>query len=1322
MSDSPMHAPLDELLGSVRSMLRTSPPFIPSDSRPLIDQALSLLAREDMDSLEGQRYTSDLAHTISTIIENTQDQSTVSSGFGLLLELGPVGEHLAGRYLHKGKVRAEALGAFLSNYEPNQQLILLDQFFRSPRKVEPWFLQWAFDLAKIYQSEDPEEALLYLEKLDERRQEPALPMQRELLKGRFGIWLGQLLKMDLDETQIAYMGKTAGRLRSASLAADLLRRAGELRSESLIAVLEAVGRTGRRGDQKLVRQLALFLKQPHPAVKLAALDCLLALGARQAVTAAGFLHTRFPAMRPQVNPRLMRCSAREFSQYIKSLPATDHAQTLAFLLVMVHRAMPEWMDHGVKAAARASKEQTGSHVVTALQQYLEAFAPLARKPEYEPPKASLAVSRKTETKEGGGFLTQVKKAMGVHEEAPEGAVHALTKLQSGQNVQEKTYQNGALPGCSFKRNRFVKVALVNLDLSRSAMQGVHFTGCKLSNVEFTGSVLESVVFEKCVLTNCRFNGAALKRVRFDHCKLTAAHFAGTRAEHLRCADSQFYENDFWGASLIHWEVERCGFTSANFSHCAMRQWQCHGAAFEDARFEKAFIHSSSVTSARFTGVACSDLRVHLLDSDSPAMLQAEHESLFDQLETAAQGVKATGLPSELGAAEGVRFMYKLLSLWFSEKEAAARRRVFLARNADRLAWTMWKLGEQAAFLKMLPALIESPVTPGVSRGESYVFPSVQCIISGYAPNHETVMLLEEHLGADNVDWSAKRSGLPIEAVYSIGSTGAIAQTRTSDLDLWVCYERERIPDDKLNELQDKLSALEDWADTAFNLETHFFLMDLDKIRANDFGFSSQESAGSAQAKLLKEEFYRTAMLLAGKIPAWHCLPTALSEKAYVKQLHTVVRSPMIRSAQAAQLVDLGHLGDIPPEEFFGACLWQIVKALKSPFKSIMKLALMDRYVHNPENRDLLCDRIKERLYRGEADVWDVDPYAALFRELYEHYEATERKDERDLMELAFVQKTGFDPLSRTTGRRTEMRGDSYVEYFFPYSESPMEKNLTPAVADPDGVRRHGRDLPGFAELMALSERLSRFMFSTYAGIQKQLAGKQYDIAITGDDMTKLGRKIFSTFQEAPNKIKRIQLLTSRKEVFSALQFSCEGVQGASVAWVAEGEMTKGGGKKGRTVEEAARDVNPVRLFAWLAVNGLYYANMPLRGSSTLQSPVSMPDVTDMLEALREFFPASKVFDADIDAGLEREQVVRVFIAANFTAPREAKKAQRATLVYASSWGELFCEDVTNRLDVLELSLRDFAALSLQQLGREMDPHARVKSWLPAKSQCNLAPV
>ena len=89
------------------------------------------------------------------------------------------------------------------------------------------------------------------------------------------------------------------------------------------------------------------------------------------------------------------------------------------------------------------------------------------------------------------------------------------------------------------------------------------------------------------------------------------------------------------------------------------------------------------------------------------------------------------------------------------------------------------------------------------------------------------------------------------------------------------------------------SFMENMAYKQFDTKATFFLVDILKAKNNDFGDSTIESSGSAQTRLLKEEFYRTMIYVAGKIPLWSVLPTAISINYYNSILLNVADHPNI---------------------------------------------------------------------------------------------------------------------------------------------------------------------------------------------------------------------------------------------------------------------------------------------------------------------------------------------------------------------------------------------------------------------------------------------
>ena len=174
----------------------------------------------------------------------------------------------------------------------------------------------------------------------------------------------------------------------------------------------------------------------------------------------------------------------------------------------------------------------------------------------------------------------------------------------------------------------------------------------------------------------------------------------------------------------------------------------------------------------------------------------------------------------------------------------------------------------------LPGYIAPP-----SSGESVPFG-----INNYSfrPDIEKALIrsfpTKNHLFSDIKQiWPRQRA---IESLVLMGSVGTIAQTDDSDFDFWVCIEGNRFSETELSLLQQKLTAIEKWAESTFGIEVHFFLSEIDKVKENDFGIAEGESAGSAQALFLKAEFYNTKIVVAGKATFWWLTPEKTREKQY----------------------------------------------------------------------------------------------------------------------------------------------------------------------------------------------------------------------------------------------------------------------------------------------------------------------------------------------------------------------------------------------------------------------------------------------------------
>ena len=101
----------------------------------------------------------------------------------------------------------------------------------------------------------------------------------------------------------------------------------------------------------------------------------------------------------------------------------------------------------------------------------------------------------------------------------------------------------------------------------------------------------------------------------------------------------------------------------------------------------------------------------------------------------------------------------------------------------------------------------------------------------------------------------KRRQPDILALFMMGSVGTIAQSESSDIDIWLCY-RPGLNEAEKKSLLRKAELVTGWADST-GLEVHFFLMDADHFRDYQQTSVDKESSGSAQHFLLLDEFFES---------------------------------------------------------------------------------------------------------------------------------------------------------------------------------------------------------------------------------------------------------------------------------------------------------------------------------------------------------------------------------------------------------------------------------------------------------------------------------
>jgi len=334
---------------------------------------------------------------------------------------------------------------------------------------------------------------------------------------------------------------------------------------------------------------------------------------------------------------------------------------------------------------------------------------------------------------------------------------------------------------------------------------------------------------------------------------------------------------------------------------------------------------------------------------------------------------------------------------------------FLTLNDGRLGRAMEGLSpRQQAVLTLLPLFfhVNHPLLPG------YISGSTPAGVSGYEPDAQA--LAEAQRLTRSFSYKPRHGNLsqPIHGLFLMGSLGTLTQAEQSDMDVWVCHDPELSPD-AVAELRKKCQILEAWA-ASQGAEAHFFLIDPKRFVLGDRdGRLSSEDCGTTQHYLLLDEFYRTAIWLAGRTPLWWLVPV-YDEQRYDEYTHTLLSKRFIR---ADEILDLGHLAHIPPGEFIGAGLWQLFKGIESPYKSVLKLLLIEVYASEHPQVQCLSLRFKQAVFANKLNLDELDPYMVVYRRIEEYLVARNEPERLELVRRSLYLKVN-KKLTGSTRHRT----------------------------------------------------------------------------------------------------------------------------------------------------------------------------------------------------------------------------------------------------------------------------------------------------------------
>lgn len=610
------------------------------------------------------------------------------------------------------------------------------------------------------------------------------------------------------------------------------------------------------------------------------------------------------------------------------------------------------------------------------------------------------------------------------------------------------------------------------------------------------------------------------------------------------------------------------------------------------------------------------------------------------------------------------------------KQLAQIKRAFIAFNQEKYARALVCLSErQQQFLHLLPLLfhLNHPMLPG------YISHDTAAGVQGYTPSDNEIIIAKHLARSFTYTRNLLDKHPVIDALFIMGSSGTIAQSESSDVDIWVCTSGP-ISADEYAQLKEKCQQLTRWAQETIHIEINFFLMDAKKFSQGQQSSMSGDASGSAQHFLLLDEFYRSAIWLAGKIPLWWFIPAA-QEKNYTQYSHNLLDKVFLRETE---VIDFGSVPCIPANEFIGAGVWQLYKGIDKPYKAVLKLLLLEVYTNNAFNEPVCLD-LKRKVYaslsNNDIGADDLDAYALIYQRLEKYLLEQNQLPRLELVRRCFYLKVGKTVVKSSSGGKF-------------WKKTLLEKMIRRwgwqqhQLTELDG-RSAWKAVKMLNEYNLLAEELQHG-YHLLLELQKNLSD---NAAINNQELLILGRKLHAAFEPKAGKVDWINPHISQDPSEPALCF-VQSLEGDATVWKIYRGSQQELASHPQFADKIKRSSNFIEALLWCYCNEVIAGNTRLDVVSKtfkLQSG----QLQFLLQAIKHWLPlppAKPAHDAFtrnaiptkimllFNVGVEPQSELQKKGMQMLSSQRDAlgfsglkeNLVISADLVYSNTWGEFIC--------------------------------------------------
>lgn len=457
-----------------------------------------------------------------------------------------------------------------------------------------------------------------------------------------------------------------------------------------------------------------------------------------------------------------------------------------------------------------------------------------------------------------------------------------------------------------------------------------------------------------------------------------------------------------------------------------------------------------------------------------------------------------------------------------------------------------------------------------------------------------------------------------DALYVMGSLGSVTQNALSDIDLWLCHSRH-FSAEQQSALDEKLSKIKQWA-KSLGVDIHFYLMNPEEFRARQYNSEvSAEHSGSAQHYFLLDEFYRSAIRLAGKRVLWlHIAENGLSYEESVAQAVT-------NSLDLTEWIDFGDFSELPLGEYFGASLWQLYKGINNPYKSAIKILLLESYAETYPATPLISRQFKQKLLSDQAVSYHFDPYLAMLDQVTAYLEHRKEHNRLECLRYCFYVKA-MDH-QHDEWKRHELR-----QLAFSWGWNQRELAL---LEEKEGWK--------VKQAMRHQKMLVEQLLQSYRNLINFARKLQIDPSIMPQDTDILMRKLYSVFEVFPGKVVLINEKIAKDLSENDVTFiEVTDNPATKSGWYLINHAPLSAYDSTKRYVQHHRSLN--KLVAWAYFNGVVTANTQLH---IVSQTVSLTKLRQFMTDLRLSFPAKapKMTDDDL---YHPNEIRNLIVAVNLT--------------------------------------------------------------------------